>query len=168
MNKTVTSLLFLLMFVPQLLLAQGGYMNQIKVEDVHVARNGEYVTLNMNICLDDLKMRSNDVLLLSPALRMPGAREVVKMFPPVQVAGRTRSIVLDRMADSGIAREWQVDPKMDFMRKNGSKQSITYSQRMPFESYMSEAELVFVEVVHGCADCFVHEDAKVLLTPFVK
>lgn len=143
-------------------------MNQIKVEDVHVARNGEYVTLNMNICLDDLKMRSNDVLLLSPALRMPGAREVVKMFPPVQVAGRTRSIVLDRMADSGIAREWQVDPKMDFMRKNGSKQSITYSQRMPFESYMSEAELVFVEVVHGCADCFVHEDAKVLLTPFVK
>ncbi|TFH93810.1 DUF3868 domain-containing protein, partial [Porphyromonas levii] len=68
MNKTVTSLLFLLMFVPQLLLAQGGYMNQIKVEDVHVARNGEYVTLNMNICLDDLKMRSNDVLLLSPAL----------------------------------------------------------------------------------------------------
>lgn len=168
MNKTITSLLFLLMFVPQLLMAQGQYMNQIKVEDVHVARSGEYVTLNMNIRLDDLKMRSNDVLLLSPALRMPGTSEVVKMLPPVQVAGRTRSIVLDRMADSGIAREWQVDPSMEFTRKNGSHQSVTYSQRMPFESYMSEAELVFVEIVHGCADCFVHEDAKVLLTPFVK
>lgn len=168
MNKTITSLLFLLMFVPQLLMAQGQYMNQIKVEDVHVARSGEYVTLNMNIRLDDLKMRSNDVLLLSPALRMPGTSEVVKMLPPVRVAGRTRGIVLDRMADSGIAREWQVDPSMEFTRKNGSHQSVTYSQRMPFESYMSEAELVFVEIVHGCADCFVHEDAKVLLTPFVK
>ncbi|MBR8770539.1 DUF3868 domain-containing protein [Porphyromonas levii] len=168
MKRTVTSLVLLMMLLPQMLKAQDKYMNQIKVEDVHVTRDGNSVALDMNINLDDLKMRSNDVILLSPVLRMPGAQDVIKRLPPVQVSGRTRSIVLDRMAESGIAREWQVAPELDITRKNGSRQSIAYSHRLPFQSYMTEAELVFLEVVHGCADCFVHEGEKVLLTPFVE
>lgn len=168
MKKTVTSLVLLLMLLPQMLMAQDKYMDQIKVEDLRVDREGEYVVVDMKINLDDLKIRSNDVILLSPALRLTGSQEVVKMLAPLQVSGRTRSIVLDRMADTGIAREYRVDPSMDFTRKNGISQSISYSQRIPFERYMTEAQLIFVEVVQACADCFVHEGEKVLLTPFVK
>lgn len=143
-------------------------MNQIKVEDVRVTRDGDHVSVGMNINLDDLKIRSNDVILLSPALRMSGTKEIAKMLPPIQVSGRTRSLVLDRMADTGIPRGWEVEPKMAFDRKNGTQQSVVYSQKIPFEGYMTEAELIFVEVVHGCADCLVHEDTKVLLTPFLQ
>ncbi|MBR8728807.1 hypothetical protein IX332_000110 [Porphyromonas levii] len=167
MNKTVTSLVLLLLFVPQFLLAQERYLDQIKVEDVRVTHEGEEVGVAMNINLNNLKIRSNDVILLSPALRMNG-KDIVKVLPPLQVSGRTRSIVLNRMAESGIAREWHVAPELDITRKNGSRQSIAYSHRLPFQSYMTEAELVFLEVVHGCADCFVHEGEKVLLTPFVE
>lgn len=65
MNKTVTSLVLLLTLLPQMLMAQERYMNQIKVEDVRVTRDGDHVSVGMNINLDDLKIRSNDV---SPSL----------------------------------------------------------------------------------------------------
>ncbi len=168
MNKTVTSLVLLLMLLPQMLMAQEKYMNQVKVEDVRVTRDGDHVIVGMNVNLDDLKIRSNDVILLSPALRISGTKEIVKMLPSMQVSGRTRSLVLDRMADTGIPRGWEVDPKMEFERKNGTRQSVSYVQRIPYESYMTDSELILLEAVHGCADCLVHEDAKVLLTPFLQ
>lgn len=168
MKRTVISLLLLLMLVPQFVKAQEQYINQVRVENVHVTRDADQVLVEMSIRLDDLKIRSNDVILFSPALRMQGTKEIVNILPPVQVAGRTRSIVLDRMASSGTKRSWDVSPMMEFTRKNGTSQMISYSQRIPYESYMTQSELLFVEAVHGCADCFLHEDAKVLLTPFIK
>lgn len=167
MKKTIVLLVLFWMLFPQFLMAQEKYIDQIKIEDVRVTRDGNSVALDMNIILDGLKMRSNDVMLLSPALRNRADGEILKMLPPVQVAGKKRSIVLERMASSGISREWNVDPKMEFTRKNNTPQLITYSHRMANEQWMSDTELIFVEVAHGCADCFIHEGAKVILEQFM-
>lgn len=168
MKKTIISLFLLLPLLSSFpLMAQRKYMEQIKVENVRVHKQDGKVTLDMNIILDDLQIRSNDAILFSPVLRHSGSKEVSMVFPAVQVTGRTRDIVLDRMERSGVRRQVNAEIVSDVRRYNGKPQSIAYHHTVYYERWMAETDLVFMEVVHGCADCFVHEDARVLLTPFV-
>lgn len=143
-------------------------MNQIKIDGIDINRDGEYVSVGFDIKLEGLKIRSNDVILLTPALRKRGSNEVIAVLPGIEVSGRTRRLVLDRMDDTGLSREWSVDRENRHTRKNGSRQTISYIHRMPYESYMSDAELIITEVVHGCADCMVGDATRVLRSPFVE
>ncbi|MDN4753474.1 DUF3868 domain-containing protein [Porphyromonadaceae bacterium W3.11] len=167
MKKFLRSITLLLLLLPQLANGQERYINEIQVKDVEVSQKSGSVTVLMNIILDDLKIRSNDVIYLSPALRKSGSDEILKVLPPVQVAGRKRAIVLDRMKSTGLAAGQNLSPLTELTHRNGKGESIPYSYTMPRESWMEHADLIFVETVHGCADCFVRDDIKVLLTPFI-
>lgn len=166
MKKIILSIALLMMLFP-LAFGQERYIHEIEVDDLEVTKADGEVTILMNIILDELRIRSNDVVMLSPALRMSETGEVVKMLPPVQINGRKREIVLDRMASSGIARDWSEAPFAELRRVNGTRQSISYEYTLPKEAWMNKADLILVEMVNGCADCFVHEDAMELLTPFM-
>lgn len=83
-------------------------------------------------------------VLLSPALRMSGTKEIAKMLPPIKYPVVRAVLCWIVWQIQIIPRGWEVEPKMAFDRKNGTQQSVVYSQQIPFEGYMTEAELIFV------------------------
>ena len=133
MNKIKYALvaLSLLLTLPAALTAQRPYIHQISVDHLEVRKATDIVTVQMEIVLDGLHLRSNDLLRLSPALRMKDSGEVVELLPPVQIEGRKRSIVQERKASTGIRDEWDTEALQSLRRKNGTAQRVTYSYTIP-------------------------------------
>ena len=169
MNKIKYALvaISLLLTLPAALKAQSPYIHQISVDHLEVSKATDIVTVQMEIVLDGLNLRSNDLLRISPALRMKDSGEVVELLPPVQIEGRKRSIVQERKASTGIRDEWDTEALQSLRRKNGTAQRVTYSYTIPRKEWMSQTDLLLVERVYGCADCFKLEETQVLRTPFL-
>lgn len=147
--------------------AQKHYIEQVKVADVEVSPLGmsaDKAQLQMSIILDDLDIRSNDRLILTPILRDKRTQEIVHLFPQVDVMGRNRYIINQRRQKS---EEEQDRASLTSLRRyNDTPQSVPYKHSFLYASYMEHAELLLVEQVYGCADCFILEDAKPLLEDF--
>lgn len=126
-----------------------------------VSRTADSVTLYMELLLDDLTLESNDRLRLTPALRMRESGEVRLLLPPVTLEGRKREIV--------SRRQGRTEPEGPTLRRyNGTALRLPYSAKIAREEWMKEAELVLLGVTEGCADCLRFEEAKPLLTPFLR
>lgn len=147
--------------------AQKHYIDQVKVSDVAVRPVGmsaDKAQLQMTIALDDLKIRSNDRLVLTPILRDKRTQEIVHLFPQVDVMGRKRDIIRQRGRKNETEQE--TTTLASLRRQNGTTQSVDYKHSFRYASYMEHTELLLVEQVYGCANCFILEDAKPLLEDF--
>ena len=165
MKKISATIVFLLLLFPQLLSGQERYLNEIQVEDLEVIEKDGNVTIQMNINLNRLQIRSNDALLISPALRPTGRSQVERILPPIQVNGRKRDIVLRRLSTPGSSRYVQGEILNEVRRKNGTMQDVNYRYTFPKEDWMNRADLVLVTMVYSCADCFEYEDLKLVQSP---
>lgn len=167
MKKISTVILFLLLLFPLSLVAQERYIHEIQAEDVEVLQKDGYVTIRMNLNLNKLRIRSNDALLISPALRPSGRSQVEKILPPIQVYGRKRDIVQRRLSSPGSSRYVQGEVMNEVRRVNGTMQDVRYEYTLLKEDWMNRADLVLITMVYSCADCFECEDLKAIQSPFI-
>lgn len=167
MNRFITLLICLVLQLPVTVLAQRSYLEQVEVQNVQVFVDGQKVSLGMIINLDQLQLDSNDLLVLTPILRHQES-DLIEPLPQIQIAGRKRGIILKRHNSFTVSQNLGGDIFISLERKNRTAQEVQYSTDLILEDWMYESELQLGEQIYGCADCFVDEGAKNLLTPFIR
>ena len=146
------------------------HLDQIKATPVvHVDKAAGQVSLTIDLILDDLKVSSNDLIILTPRISQPdGSYEQV--LEPVYIVGGTRDRALSRQLYFGHKPDYYVAarPQSITRRQNGLPQTVRYSATIPYDKAMRGAVLSIDEWLTGCADCDRGTATMTLLTPFVK
>lgn len=138
-------------------MAQTDYAGRVGVER-SVAKAGPDVKIHLDINLDNLDIKSQHALVLTPVLRSKSG-DTTRELAPVVVNGRTRQKAhLRDVALNGTTANYY-----DVVRRaNGTPQSISYEVSLPYEKWMRGASLMLREEVSGCAACELGEDTRTL------
>lgn len=129
------------------------HLSEIRAEGVQVQREGETLTISMDLLLDELRMGSNDLLILTPIIRAEDGQQEARLTP-IMVAGRKRAQILGRQQALGNEPDYMTPaPKSIVTRYGKSAQRVGYSDRIARQSWMSHAILLLEEHLTGCAAC---------------
>ncbi len=133
--------------------AQESYLNQVIVQNQQASRQAGNLTLNMNLDVSKLDIRSQDMLVLTPVLNSIDG--ITKLdLPSVVVNGRTRAKALSRLMNIGNKNPFAKQPFSILTRNRGINQVIPYSVTVPLEDWMRRATLTLKEEISGCCvDC---------------
>ena len=146
------------------------HLDQIKAtHTVKVDKAAGQVSVALDLILDDLRVGSNDLIILTPRIAQPdGSYE--QLLEPIYIVGGTRDKALDRQLSFGHTPDYYVaaKPQSITRRHNGRAQTIHYSTTIPYSKGMRGAVLSIDEWLTGCADCDRGTATMTLLTPFVK
>lgn len=132
--------------------AQTPYINNVKFENQTGVKENNRVSVYMDVLLDDLKINTNDMLILTPVIFSNETADSLELAP-VFVTGNRRGKVLERNIVLGNAPEFDPAPQATVTRKNGTSQVVNYSAEAPFSDWMGNASLKVRQSVQGCADC---------------
>ena len=146
------------------------HLDQIKAtHTVKVDKAADRVSVALDLILDDLRVGSNDLIILTPRISQPdGSYE--QLLEPIYIVGGTRDKALDRQLSFGHTPDYYAaaKPQSITRRLNGKAQTIHYSTTIPYSKAMRGAVLSIDEWLTGCADCDRGTATMTLLTPFVK
>ncbi len=131
---------------------QKTYLGQVNVENQTGIKENSSASVYMDIVLDALEIGSNEMLTLTPVLTSNSGSENMQL-PPVVINGGRRQKMVQRARVLNNKQLFEVNPQTVVKRTNNTKQTISYSATVPFESWMSDASMKLLENVTGCADC---------------
>lgn len=149
MKKIIYSILLLLF--PMLLTAQVCSDSLYSIENRSVIIDNENLLVSFNIVIpQSTHLSSNEVLEINPTLFATSSQTLT--LPCVYIAGRSRNIInqRDNVYNNNTYRA--------IKRKNKTMQSVEYTIRLPFESWMNNGRIELVSYLHGCANCQKSED----------
>jgi outer membrane protein OmpA-like peptidoglycan-associated protein len=141
--------------------AQRTYIDQVKVSDASAVKKGDDVIFNMNIVLDELKIASNDMVMLVPVLKSNVGNES-KTLPAIVIAGGRRDKIIRRNKSLNEPPLFPEEPQSVILRKNGTAQTVSYQTQVPFESWMRDAHLKLGGSSSGCANCDLGSGEKLI------
>lgn len=115
----------------------------VEVGKFSAERNGNYLSVDMNIGLDDLKVESNRAVLLTPVVSNGGQSVTL---PSVGVYGRRRYYYYKRNeGDSMLSGEGETT-----LRANKVASAVDYHQMLPYEEWMDGATISLSRSDYGC------------------
>lgn len=126
--------------------------SQVQIDNKAVTLGEDtQLLVGMDVTLPaDMKVDANGVLALTPILmEKDGAN---KALPAIYVYGRTRQLVAERTG------KIPADAFQIVRRDNGDVQTIRYTARVPYESWMNGSDLKMLGTISGCADCMQEEN----------
>ena len=150
MKKTRLLIAWLLMAAP-MAFAQTYYLENVKVENRSVSKDGRRVKVTMDVNLTDLDLKNQHSLRLVPTLvSADGSQELA--LDPILLNGKVRGKVMDRQEALGdLDAENQEVPRI--RRKNGREQTVHYEAEASFRRWMVDGRLDLRGYVTGCASC---------------
>lgn len=150
MKKTRLLIAWLLMAAP-MAFAQTYYLENVKVENRSVSKDGRRVKVTMDVNLTDLDLKNQHSLRLVPTLvSADGTQELA--LDPILVNGKVRGKVMDRQEALGdLDAENREVPRI--RRKNGREQTVHYEAEASFRRWMVDGRLDLRGYVTGCASC---------------
>lgn len=140
--------------------------SQVQLDNKSITMGADtQVMVGMDVTVPaTMELSTNSLLTLTPVL-VSKDNAHNKVLPAIYVYGRNRQLV--DMRNNHF-------PKNAFTvlrRDKGAAQTINYTSRVPYESWMNGADLKLMGEVHGCANCLKEEDmaqvAPVLLERYV-
>lgn len=155
---------------------------RITTRDLTINLADDFLLINADIILDDLRLKSNHQAFITPVVSVPAdsaasatdntKRTAVKpiTLPSILVSGRNMHISYER----GVLRNFPAikehEIAMEIERKNGRKQSIPYASRIPAQDWMREqgVRVQFMCDTCGCGvelGSVVADQALLLQTP---
>lgn len=141
--------------------AQQSYLSQISVLNQTADKKWGNLNLNMDFDVTNLKINSQQMIVLTPVLNSVDG--VTKLeLTPVVVSGKTRSKALNRAINVGNKNPFSVKPQTIAVRENGASQIIHYETTVPLEDWMRRVTLTLKEDVSGCAGCDVMSATRLL------
>lgn len=152
--------------ITPIVFSQAGYLDAISVVNSEAKLQGDQLSVNMNIVLDDLKVRSNDLIILTPVL-VSNSDDIEREMAPVVIAGNKRYKILQRAIRLNNSTGLEVEPYEMMRRRNNTSQQIEYKSNLPLTGWMSDASLELRETVTGCADCDKGEDFIALIPQII-
>lgn len=147
MKKIFVSIALLLPFSA---FAQTAYLESVTVENRRVEKDGADVRVRMDLGLDNLDMKLQHTLQLTPVI-VSGDGTQEQALQPVHVDGRIRGKVVSRRA--ALDKSAAPADGERLRRKNGESQTLHYEATAPYEPWMLNGRLELRADVTGCAEC---------------
>lgn len=155
MKKNIIQYITLIAFIAGLALPAVAQTTpaDLKIVSQEVRKSGNNVLVDMALELDDVKVRSNDMIIYTPVLVSAANSNDRVELSPIVVAGNKRHKILRR--ELKLNKEMSVDTPANFVLKKvkRAQQGFSFSTAVPFSSWMEGATLVMETTVSGCADC---------------
>jgi len=140
METKITILLSVLMCGVADMRAQ--HVDGVDVSDWNATHDGRYMTVDMDLDMKDLEVKSNRAVLLTPRL-VNGADSVD--LKSVGVYGRRRYYYYVRNSESMLTGADELS-----YRANQKPGTLSYTALVPYETWMNGAELRLERAVYGC------------------
>ncbi|HEY9550821.1 MAG TPA: OmpA family protein, partial [Prevotella sp.] len=117
-------------------------------------RDGDTVRAKMTVVLDDVKLKKQTLLMLTPTLTADNG-EKSYAFNPIYVGRHNALVQYQRQAKklNGGAK-----PLAVVHRKNGKPQQVEVMLSAPYSNWMADAAVKVSEKTRGCAGCALNED----------
>ena len=115
----------------------------VTVDSFNTERSGNYLSLDMNIGLENLKVASNQCVLLTPSI-VNGNDSIV--LPSVAVYGRRRYYYYQRNNGDDMLTGKN---EMSFLAKE-MPANVEYSRLLPYSDWMDGAKITLHRVDRGC------------------
>ena len=129
-----------------LLIGNNGFASKVTpefIDNIQVIHSDVEVTVNMDILLSQLDVKSNETLILTPVISNGGHKVEL---PAVEIMGRLSYIYYLRNGHKSFTEEPYI-VKREVKRseiKKGIDQCIDYTMTVPFEEWMYGAEVTVV------------------------
>lgn len=121
----------------------------ITIFDGDIKRNGQMVTVNMDMDLSKFDLSANEAVLLTPVIKKDTLSQAL---PPLGFYGRNRYYYYTRNNKS-MAPE----AEETIYRENEIPENLPYITNVPFEEWMMGADLMLEEKVYGCCGKILEE-----------
>ena len=130
----------------------------VKTQNVRLVRSGDFMVVDMDMDLTELKVKSNRAVIVTPAL-VNGENSFD--FSSVGVYGRRRYYYYVRDGRSTITGSSERS-----FRKAKRPDTIEYHSLIPYQKWMEGSNLVINNSVYGCCNTKVGEESSPLLSDF--
>lgn len=125
----------------------------IAYSDLQVKKEGSQVSLSTTANLNNMQLKSQNMVIITPVLQSADKAHSIK-FDPFVITGKKRMKALDREMGFG-AEPFEQTPTVIFRHKKNEAESIPMTLTVPYESWMRNASLVMQANTTGCASCDV-------------
>ncbi len=132
------------LFAGQISAQEATVMNNIRISNVSAQQMGSEMVIAMDICLDDVKLRSNRSMVLTPYLENVDG-EQKELAQPIMINGRKQHIFYQRNG-----KKSNYTDALEVRRENGTEQTISYRTQVPYQSWMENYKLNIYEDECGC------------------
>ncbi|NLI35465.1 MAG: DUF3868 domain-containing protein [Bacteroidales bacterium] len=134
--------------------AQTSYLQGVKVENLKIGRLNDKMGVSMNVVIDGLDIKPNDMVILTPVIKSNHDETSVQLAPIV-LAGHKRFKILKRkqMFHNPLDLNNDKAPYTIVRRSYNEIQTVAYTTELSRTDWMKDASLVLNENVKGCADC---------------
>lgn len=144
------------------------HLDQIEAKS-RATVQGDRLDLQLDLILDNLKVGTNDLIILTPRIAQPDGSYSL-LLDPIYIVGGTRDRVLSRQIRFDNLPDYYetARPESITRRLNGKRQQITYRTSVPYDRRMRGAQLTLEEWLTGCAECDRGTASMALMTPMLK
>ncbi len=139
---------------------------EITVEDYTANSQGAVFNVVVDVDPSALDLHTQTLLTLTPVLRSKDGQQEHR-FVPVAFAGPVRYRVIRREMRYGDF-EFETQPGVFAMHRVKDAKPISMQLEIPFEKWMRQSELLFVETRRGCDGCDLSDEGggtRTVLTP---
>ena len=145
--KRIYILLLAAFLLPQAIRADKG--GEIKTANVDFHLSGGAFHVSLDFVLDELLLKSNEQMFVTPVISGPGGAEVA--MPSILISGRNMHYAYERGAIN-IKNIESYDVTEEVRRLNGQAQNVSYTEKTAMRSWMrhDQAALHFVYDTCGC------------------
>ena len=130
----------------------------VKTQNVRLVRNGDFMVVDMDMDLTELKVKSNRAVIVTPSL-VNGENSL--NFSSVGVYGRKRYFYYVRDGKSTITGSSERS-----FRRAKRPDTIEYSSLIPYQKWMEGSNLVINNSIYGCCNTKMGEQSSQLLSDF--
>lgn len=149
----------------------------IDVVETRVVEEGSQLTFKMGLKLDQVELRTNDLLVITPVLGSNGdvestegllsVKQVMKL-PPIVLSGAKRQMMMRRSKALHHPLPCEGAPFYEGRRINNQPLNILYSHTVPYEPWMKDAHIDFLASLTGCAGCGKVEEQRRLIDRVIR
>lgn len=126
----------------------------VSADSLRMTRNGRYMTVDMALSLENLKVSSNRAVLLTP--RLVNGNDSVSL-PAVGVYGRRRYYTYVRNGESMLSGKGEQSYKA-----SDRPDRIAYSANIDYMEWMDGSRLILDRQEYGCCNKMLAEEAGML------
>ena len=149
---------FIFTLATLVLFSSSALADGVKTQNVRLVRNGDFMVVDMDMDLTELKVKSNRAVIVTPSL-VNGENSL--NFSSVGVYGRKRYFYYVRDGKSTITGSSERS-----FRKAKRPDTIEYSSLIPYQKWMEGSNLVINNSVYGCCNTKMGEQSSPLLSDF--
>ncbi|WP_245797052.1 DUF3868 domain-containing protein [Bacteroides luti] len=151
--KTVLIVLLLGLIIP---IRSQTQISNYKVTSKHVVKRSNNIYVSIDFNLDEMNLKKNDMVILTPVLKSNDLNGESLSLPPVAITGGVRNKIVNRnekLGNQGLL-PFKMKPQTILKRKNKTSQSLAYNSSVSYRPWMDDASLSIEESMSGCANCY--------------